>query len=123
MSFATEQKMDIIAQPIKNKCCKRALLFGVITSRGRSDGDPVSAVVDSRITADYVSGIVHDIYGKDGEVSTLPGGGRGYLISFRSKTAAEHLIRRIESRNGAHTVEAAEALGIGSVHYVLTELD
>ncbi|MBR7117319.1 MAG: DNA-binding protein WhiA [Clostridia bacterium] len=91
MSFATEQKMDIIAQPIKNKCCKRALLFGVITSRGRSDGDTVSAVVDSRITADYVSGIVHDIYGKDGEVSTLPGGGRGYLISFRSKTAAEHL--------------------------------
>ncbi|MBR2634141.1 MAG: DUF362 domain-containing protein [Clostridia bacterium] len=45
------------------------------------------------------------------------------LVYGADDPGKDHLIRRIESRNGAHTVEAAEALGIGSVHYVLTELD
>lgn len=34
----------------------------------------------------------------------------------------EHLIERIESRNGVHTIEAAEALGIGSRKYEIIEL-
>lgn len=33
-----------------------------------------------------------------------------------------HLLERIESRNGVHTIEAAEALGIGSRDYDLVEL-
>ena len=31
----------------------------------------------------------------------------------------DHLIERIESRNGVHTVEAAAALGVGSREYEL----
>ena len=34
-----------------------------------------------------------------------------------------HLIERIESRNGIHTVEAAAALGIGSREYTLVRVD
>jgi hypothetical protein len=34
----------------------------------------------------------------------------------------DHLLERIESRNGVHTIEAAAALGIGSREYELTEL-
>ncbi len=34
----------------------------------------------------------------------------------------DHLIERIESRNGAHTIEAAEELGIGTTDYELIEL-
>ena len=34
-----------------------------------------------------------------------------------------HLIERIESRNGIHTVEAAAALGIGSREYTLAEVE
>ena len=34
-----------------------------------------------------------------------------------------HLIERIESRNGIHTIEAAAALGIGSREYELIDLD
>ena len=32
-----------------------------------------------------------------------------------------HLIERIESRNGAHTIDAAYALGVGSKDYELIE--
>ena len=35
----------------------------------------------------------------------------------------EHLIERIESRNGVHTVEAAAALGVGSREYELVEVE
>ena len=35
----------------------------------------------------------------------------------------DHLIERIESRNGMHTVEAAAALGIGSREYRLIEVE
>ena len=35
----------------------------------------------------------------------------------------DHLIERIESRNGMHTVEAAAALGIGSREYSLIEVE
>jgi hypothetical protein len=34
----------------------------------------------------------------------------------------DHLLERIESRNGVHTIEAASALGIGSREYELEEL-
>lgn len=35
----------------------------------------------------------------------------------------DHLLERIESRNGVHTVEAAAALGVGSREYTLVEVD
>ena len=35
----------------------------------------------------------------------------------------DHLIQRIESRNGVHTIEAAAALGIGSREYELIEIE
>lgn len=34
-----------------------------------------------------------------------------------------HLIERIESRNGAHTIDAAEALGVGSQEYELVKVE
>ena len=34
-----------------------------------------------------------------------------------------HLIERIESRNGTHTLDAAEALGLGSQSYELIKID
>ena len=35
----------------------------------------------------------------------------------------DHLLERIESRNGIHTIEAAAALGFGSREYELICLD
>ena len=35
----------------------------------------------------------------------------------------KHFIERVESRNGAHIIEAAEALGVGTSSYVLQTLD
>ncbi len=45
------------------------------------------------------------------------------LVYGAKDAGRDHLIERIESRNGIHTVEAAEKLGIGTRAYRLTRLD
>lgn len=43
------------------------------------------------------------------------------LIYASRDPGRDHFLERVESRNGAHTIEAAEALGIGSTEYTLIE--
>lgn len=44
------------------------------------------------------------------------------LVYASTDPGKEHLIERIESRNGVHTIETAEALGYGSRDYELIEI-
>ncbi len=44
------------------------------------------------------------------------------LVYASDDPGRDHLLERIESRNGVHTVEAAEKLGIGSRGYELVEM-
>ena len=45
------------------------------------------------------------------------------LVYNSNDAGREHLIERIESRNGIHTIEAAAKLGIGSREYDLIDID
>jgi len=45
------------------------------------------------------------------------------LIYASDDPGKEHFIERVESLNGAHTIEAAEKLGIGSCSYELIEIE
>ena len=44
------------------------------------------------------------------------------LVYASDDPGRDHLVERIESRNGVHTVEAAAELGFGSREYALIEL-
>ena len=44
------------------------------------------------------------------------------LVYASDDPGKEHLIRRIESRNGAYTIDCALELGYGSAEYELEEL-
>ena len=44
------------------------------------------------------------------------------LVYASTDPGKAHLIERIESRNGAYTIECAEALGIGSTKYEIVEI-
>ena len=44
------------------------------------------------------------------------------LVYASDDPGRDHLIERIESRNGAHTIDAAYALGFGEKEYSLIEL-
>lgn len=45
------------------------------------------------------------------------------LVYASNDPGRDHLLERIESRNGVHTVDAAESLGIGSKEYVFINTD
>ena len=45
------------------------------------------------------------------------------LVYASQDKGRDHLVERIESRNGVLTVDAAEALGIGSTDYTLINID
>ena len=45
------------------------------------------------------------------------------LVYNSTDSGRDHLVERIESRNGLHTIEAAVALGIGSRDYELINID
>ena len=45
------------------------------------------------------------------------------LVYASDDPGRDHLIERIESRHGVHTIEAAAALGVGSREYTLKEID
>ncbi len=45
------------------------------------------------------------------------------LVYASKDPGRDHLVERIESRHGVHTIEAAAALGIGSREYVLEEVE
>ena len=45
------------------------------------------------------------------------------LVYASDDPGRDHLIERIESRHGVHTIEAAEALGLGSREYTLKEIE
>ena len=44
------------------------------------------------------------------------------LVYASDDPGRDHLLERIESRNGVHTVEAAEKISVGSREYELVEM-
>ena len=44
------------------------------------------------------------------------------LVYNSNDEGKDHLIERIESRNGIHTIEAASALNIGLIEYELVDI-
>ena len=91
MSFSQDQKADIISQSVKASCCKRAFLQGVLTARGRIDNDNIYVSVDSAEAAEFIKGIILDVYSKNADEVTSSVGGRRKLLSFNAKSAAKYL--------------------------------
>ncbi len=51
MSYTTELKRSLVEKEIKKKCCRRALLYGILASRGEVSGDTVSLSLESGVAA------------------------------------------------------------------------
>ena len=91
MSFSQDQKAEIISQSVKSSCCRRALMQGILTARGRIDGDNISVSVDSLDTAEFVKTIILDVYSKNADDVVSSVGGRRKLLSFNAKSASKYI--------------------------------
>ena len=91
MSFSLQEKNDIINQPIKSACCKRALLSGILASKAIVEDGFIRLNAYSDESVDFISKLVLEIYGKEAEISRLKVGGRGKILSFRAPSAIKYL--------------------------------
>ena len=91
VSFSQEQKADVISQPIKNSCCKRALLHGILAAKGVLYDGMIAVSVDGSELVDYISGLVREIYSQEAVITNSKNGGRRKLICFKSKSAENYI--------------------------------
>jgi len=91
MSFLSELKNQIISQPHKSACCRRALLNGVIYTKGEIRDELVVISLENGEVIEFVSELIREFFGKSPEVSSNAKGGRRRLISFKSPACHRYL--------------------------------
>lgn len=91
MTFLHELKNQIISQPNKNVCCRRALLNGVVFAKGMlRDGLTVVSLENSE-AIEFVSDLIREFFGKSPDISSNKNGGRRKLLSFKSPACLRYL--------------------------------
>lgn len=95
MSFSSEQKNSIAEEQYKNTCCRRALFFGILSSKSViKGGDRIELNLENGIFAEFCSKLISEFYGRTPEIFSM--GGRCKTVSFESK-AARRYIQSIEN--------------------------
>lgn len=97
MSFSGDVKNSIIDSAPLGKCCRRALLLGIITARGQNEGKRISLTVDGDAVLKIAKRLVLECYGKEAEVTRRPRCRSGYFLNFTSSAAASYIERFLES--------------------------
>ena len=92
MSFAKEQKTEILLVTDKSACCRRATLFGVLSSKANVDDDFLHLTLDGDATVSYVAALVQEFYSKTPEIVRRENGGRGKTMRFDSKSAMKYIL-------------------------------
>ena len=100
MSFSSDSKRDIALQPIKTKCCCRAMLSGLLIS-AMLDGDKITLVTEAEEIAVLTVSLVRDLFSKDSLISRKVMCGREkFIVSFNSKSL-RNLVKDYDNSEGA----------------------
>jgi len=91
MSFSTEQKAEIMKQQMKNFCCRKAFLHGVLASKAEIRDGLVTLNVENEEYAAFIAPLVRELFGSELTVSAPRRGGRCKTATFES-TAAEKFL-------------------------------
>lgn len=91
MSFLSERKEEIINQPHKSSCCRRALINGVLFSKGVMIDGRVTISLEDEIVLSNVASLIKEFFGKDAVPYTSKSGGRRRVLSFTSPACEKYL--------------------------------
>ena len=94
MSFSYELKKEIISQPIKSICCRRAFLLGVLFAKGDLSGEKeILLSFEKQEFIDFIATLVSEIYGSKPVNYRSSKGGRQIFLSFESTSASKYIAR------------------------------
>ena len=91
MSFSEEQKTEILATEIKNKCCKAALLQGMLSSRAFFDDSKIVFPSSSSDVIQYASALLSEVYSKSSCVNVPLNGGRRRFLTFECQSLEKYV--------------------------------
>ena len=91
MTFLDELKKQIVEEPGRSSCCRRAMLNGIVLAKGRiSNGSIILSLGNSDAVA-YTEELIHEFFGQTAEVFASSDGGHRRLLSFRSPSMEKYL--------------------------------
>lgn len=93
MSFSSEVKAEIMSIQMKNICCRRAMLQGIISSKGKYLANHIVITLENDLQSEYTAKLVEDHYGKSAVIRHPEKGGRCREVVFESKSCASYLER------------------------------
>ena len=98
MSFSSEQKEQIISGVYKSRCCRRALLYGILFAKGYKSGEHLTLSLDKEETADFTARLIREFFSTDADRLKDKSGGRRIVIGFKSDSAEKYIsnIKNIE---------------------------
>ena len=84
MTFLDDLKKQIIDEHERGSCCRRAMLNGIVLSKGTLTDGMISISLGNRDAIDHTAELCHELFG-----STV--GGRRRILSFRSPAMEKYL--------------------------------
>lgn len=91
MSFLSERKEEIISQPYKSACCRRALISGVLFSKALIKDGCVTLSLENESVAECVAQLIKEFFGKECTPHASKSGGRRRILSFTSPACEKYL--------------------------------
>ncbi len=89
MSYSATIKQQLAEKEIKKPCCRRALLFGLLSLRGKQQAGGVSLSVEAGAVAPLALRLIREQLGR--EAVCRPARGGQALLTFESRAAADYL--------------------------------
>ena len=91
MSFCDDLKEQITGATYKSRCCRRALLFGIISSKAVVvDGMTVLTLANEE-RSDFAAALVKEAFGSSADIHRRKNGGRCYELSWSDRHSREYL--------------------------------
>ena len=91
MSFSSELKAEIIEQPIKTSCCRKAFASAIVASKARALEGKIELNVDSDANAAFAARYISEFFGASPHVERPKSGGRCRTVTFESRSALRYL--------------------------------
>ena len=91
MSFSFEQKKYIITQQYKSSCCRKAMLDGIILSKGFEFDGKLRISLEKKECALFAARLVSEFYGTSPDIKTATDGGRRVVLDLNSPSALRYI--------------------------------
>ena len=96
MSFCQDTKNDLCALPCKRKCCKRALLYGMLLSGNLFTKDKIKLITENERTSQLILYLLKEVFGVKGNLYiSEKKAGDGKISSYKLTVSAKNDLQKI----------------------------